>query len=382
MTCSSYSKRAVCSARFVEALACAVFKVLGWLPRAELPPKDQVRSVLLVEPFQMGDVLSLAVLFDPLLATWPNAKISVLSQEKNGALFLHDKRVCRTVTLPVPWARPSKRGSLREWWALWKTCMAVRGEGGFDVGIDTRGEIRSQLLMAMCGCRRRAGYTNYMGTNMRIRGLMLTDNAGDVPIMHRYDMNRWVVSRTFHVEMPPLIFPVFRPDAIPALVVEPDKKQIVVHPGAGWEFRRWSEKRWVETLDALGTRDDVCIVLVGSQEERGLVEGISRQMKVRHQMKITSLTDLIGLLKGSNLFIGLDSGPMNLAVVLGVRVLALFGPGNSDLWRPHASNNFFFHPGKSFPCNPCLQKECVFPEANCMTKIGSTEVIEQALKMV
>lgn len=373
----TYSRRTIRWARCVEVLSFILLKGLGWLRRSP-DAGGAVRSILLVEPFQLGDVISLSVLLDPLKSLWPEARITVLTQPKNGELFKYDTRVHCTATSSFPWSQGG-RGS---WLGMWKMLADLRRKGGFDVGIDTRGEIRSQLVMALCGCRRRVGYTNYMGCNMKIRGLLLTDNLHDVPLMHRYDINRWVVSRAWKVDLPALVFPTFKAGPINPIRVKPEAKQVVVHPGGGWCYKRWPEDRWVELIRALARREGVSVVLIGGPNEHDVVASISAQLQVPHTVKLTSFEELVGLLKGAELFIGLDSGPMNLAVTLGVRTLALFGPGNSDVWHPYGPAHFFFHPGRLFPCNSCLQKDCMFPDASCMTKIDSADVIKQALKMV
>lgn len=373
-----YPKRTIRLARSVEVLAFFLLRCIGWLRRSPKADGAKVRSILLVEPFQMGDVVSLSVMFDPLKALWPDAKITILAQQKNAHLFKYDSRVHRTVTCPFPWAQKDSFHGVAGWRALWRTLTSLQGEGGFDVGMDTRGEIRSQLLMALCRCRRRIGYTNYMASNLKIRGLLLTDNLGEISVMHRYDMNRWVIGRAFDVSLPPLTFPTFRADGIAPVPLKPGKRQVVIHPGGGWRFKQWPEDRWVDLISALAKNDTVAIVLIGGENERDGVSRISSRLDVSHEARITSFEDLVGLFKATSLFIGLDSGPMNLAVALGVRTLALFGPGDSDIWYPRGHGDECLHVRDPFPCNPCFQRDCVFPDASCMTKIQVTGVIEKA----
>ena len=71
---------------------------------------------------------------------------------------------------------------------------------------------------------------------------------------------------------------------------------------------------------------------------------------------------------------------MNLAVCLGKPVIALFGPGDSNSWRPYSSISHFIHKKENFPCNPCSQKFCYYPEKNCMAVISVDEVMNIARK--
>ena len=377
-----YSRGVVLRARAFEALAYVGLKILGRMRRHKNASATDPLNILLVEPFQMGDVISLSVMLDPLKALWPDSTVTVLTQPKNEHVFKYDSRVSRTIVCPFPWSQKGRLHKVVDWLSMWRALSALRQAGGFDVGMDTRGEIRNQLLMVLCGCRRRIGYTNYMTSNMRIRGLFLTDNLGEAPLMHRYDINRWVVEKALGVTFPELAFPTFRADGIVPLRLYPGKKQIVVHPGGGWSFRLWSNERWVEVINTLGTNSTLGIVLIGGENERNVVSSISSCLRVPHEKRITSFEELVGLLKGTDLFVGLDSGPMNLAVTLGVRALALFGPGDHELWYPHGRRDIFLHARNSFPCNPCMQRKCVVPEASCMTQIKAQDVLEQVTAML
>ena len=93
------------------------------------------------------------------------------------------------------------------------------------------------------------------------------------------------------------------------------------------------------------------------------------------EIELTNYKELISYIKSSDLFICLDSGPMNLAVCMNKPVIALFGPGDSTIWKPYSSNSYFIHKKDSFPCNPCSQKFCYYPENNCMAVISVDEVM-------
>ena len=98
----------------------------------------------------------------------------------------------------------------------------------------------------------------------------------------------------------------------------------------------------------------------------------------RIEFKTTNLKDLITSIKYADLLICLDSGPMNLAVCMDKQVVALFGPGDSGMWRPYSSKSFFIHKKENFPCNPCLQKTCYYPANNCMATISVDDVLNSA----
>jgi len=58
----------------------------------------------------------------------------------------------------------------------------------------------------------------------------------------------------------------------------------------------------------------------------------------------------------TNLFITGDTGPMHLASVLGVNILAIFGPSDPIINKPWGKNNIVVY--KDVGCNPCRKRKC------------------------
>ena len=371
----TYSQSRIAMARFLEQ----VFSWLGQLTstlRPGYPIEQNIRSILIVEPFQLGDVVSLSVMFDPLRQSFPDAHIDIFTQPKSKEIFSYDPRVAAVYTCAVPWAKyRKKRGTFDEWRQFIKALRTLRKQN-YDVGIDPRGDVRSQIVMLLAGCRRRIGPLNYLGSNMIIRGSLLTDSVGVLPAMHRYEINRAVLRPLVGPQTFPMTFPSFQSDTIPAKFVSRAGKQILVHVGGGWIYKRWKTERWVELINRVGHLNGRHIVLVGSSDEEEVVGEIAKKLDVPHVVCITTLRELIGLMKGADMFIGLDSGPMNLAVTLGIPSVVLFGPGDSELWFPLGPRDVFFHVRDGYPCNPCFQRTCIFSERSCMTGIEVGEVAQ------
>lgn len=372
-----YSKKKVFGSRGVE-IASALFA--RWF----LPLQQDIRAlpedavVALIEPFQMGDVLSLAVMIGPILERLPQARIVVWCHGKNAHVFAGDPRVWKVLTAPFPWSnRESKRGTAKDWMAVWRSCREMRALVA-DVAIDTRGDVRSQLAMYLAGCRCRVGYTTYVGSNLKLRGLLLTHRLADPPEMHRYLTNLWALEPLLG-SVPALTLPAL---AEPADLAENRRglRTVVVHPGGGWVYKRWKQQRWVALIERLQAMDEVRVMVVAGPGELELTQDICRALKAPLEPRATSYAELVQSIARADLFVGLDSGPMNIATLLNVTAVALFGPGDSDVWRPLSGGSQFLHHVQQYPCHPCMQRHCVRPEDSCMTAIGVDEVFNAVLK--
>ncbi len=368
-----YSGRTV----FFSAVLEVVSTPLSWLFGCH-QRSSQIRKILVVEPFGMGDVLSLSVMLDPLKSACPDAEIRLLIKQGNEQIYAADSRVSRIYVMPVPWSKLSgrKSGSVAEWMKIWATCRAV-AKWGPDIGLDSRSEIRSQILMLLSGCRRRIGFKNYLNTNINVRGFLLTDIIEKPPVMHRYAMNRLLVEQGLGIASMPVKFPSFKPNT-PAERLVDQSPQVLIHIGARWEYKKWPKTNWIELGKRL-VEKGVFPIFVGVSEEEMLITHIAATVRGATAV-CTDMNRLIGLVKGSDLLNGLSSGPVHLAQTLGTPVVALFGPGDFELWRPQgAHDEVLFH---RLPCNPCLQKECVRPDDSCMPMITVEEVFDAAQRVL
>jgi heptosyltransferase-3 len=110
-------------------------------------------------------------------------------------------------------------------------------------------------------------------------------------------------------------------------------------------------------------------------------------MKIRSSMKNDSrslggrlsLGELIALLQVSRLFIGNDSGPMHLACLSGVPVVALFGPADEGRWGPLSEDSVVVR--GALPCEKCARSDCGL-DFQCIRTLSQGAVKEAVRKLM
>lgn len=370
----SYSKKTIYQTHILEVLAVIILSPLIWVAR--LRKKTSVKKILLIEPFQMGDVLSLTPMIAPLKNKFSEAKIYVLTKPGSGSILDFDLRISSVIKMDFPWSDYEvKSNQLSRIMNLSKQLFFLRKEK-FDLAIDTRGDIRSQIIMLWIGAFKRVGYLNYLHSNVNIYGLLLTDFLKQGRHHHRYEWNLELLTMCgFSIdELYPIQFPSFLPTVRPG---SSNTKSIVIHIGGGWKYKRWKVSRWVKLIEILLTRNEE-ITVIGGQGEKDLLQQVQSMVQTNPKLcfKTTSLEEMIATLNSCKIFIGLDSGPMNLATCLNKKVIALFGPGDSEMWYPLTLDSKHLHKKEKYPCNPCFQTTCYYPNHNCMDEITVDDVME------
>ena len=119
------------------------------------------------------------------------------------------------------------------------------------------------------------------------------------------------------------------------------------------------------------------VIFIGNTDETELSQKIAKLMKNEPIIATgkLSLRQLLSLLKKTHLFIGLDSGPSQMAIVMGAKVIDILGPaGPEDVIIYSRKQHIIVTKQENFPCFPCLQTVCQRPNDRCMMAITVDDV--------
>lgn len=106
-------------------------------------------------------------------------------------------------------------------------------------------------------------------------------------------------------------------------------KNILIHTGAKWHMKMWKNDNWIELLRKMHGQGNYQFIFIGSHEDVENHRLISAQLDFPTESIInkTSIFELTLVMQAADYFIGIDSGPSNLAHLVGLRSITLYGPG-------------------------------------------------------
>jgi ADP-heptose:LPS heptosyltransferase len=326
-------------------------------------------SILLIELFGLGDLASLSVLFDPILKKYPQAKIYIVCQEWCQGLYWNDSRVTKIFSMPTPWKASARvLFSPSAWKKVFQAASALR-EIGIDWAIDTRGDVRSQIFARWVQPKRLVAPLDYMGSDMILRGSLLSDNLGVIPHGHRYQRNCAcllpILGMSVEASLPSL--PQKSNNVSPG-----NLSRLLIHTGGGWKYRHWPEERWRKLLLDLLEKNEWEIAILCAPGEERIIERISEGTSVK--IERPALKDLLLTIQSYHAMVATDSGPINLAILSGIPVVDIMGPGNSTMWGPPKGHGVLLQEVDSYPCYPCQQKKCYYPTSPCIQQVKIQQV--------
>lgn len=139
--------------------------------------------------------------------------------------------------------------------------------------------------------------------------------------------------------------------------VTPNDYLLGIHPGASSFDKRWPEENYAEIADTLVRERAAKILILRGPEETELAQNIQKAMQAESiAYAPQSIRELGALIRCCNLVVCNDSGPMHIAAALDVPTVAVFGPTDHVVWKPHSKNAAVVR--RDMPCWPCSAHKC------------------------
>ncbi|MBN1125608.1 MAG: glycosyltransferase family 9 protein [Sedimentisphaerales bacterium] len=139
-------------------------------------------------------------------------------------------------------------------------------------------------------------------------------------------------------------------DILSARMIPTSKPLAILHPGSGGSAKCWNLENFISLAQVLRNKGMQVVFLLGPAEQERLSEEEKRRL-AESSMCFTDLDleQVVQVLSCAILFCGSDSGITHLAAGLGIPTLAIFGPTDSNIYRPLGSRvKVLIEPAESF----------------------------------
>jgi len=171
-------------------------------------------------------------------------------------------------------------------------------------------------------------------------------------------------------------------DYFSARGISPGELLITLCPGGNWGPKRWPGDSFAALSDMLAAKYGAKIVITGSAKEKALADSIKGMMK--HPAIVTcggtNLKQLGAIFERSRLVVANDTGSMHIAVAVGAKVLALFGPTSPEITGPYGKGNYRVVKSRIGCDIPCYDVTC--NDNRCMKSISAEEVFAEAVDIL
>ena len=315
------------------------------------------RTILLVRPDHVGDVLLTGPAIQALKAARPDARLVALVGPWSAGVISAYPEIDLTLTLPFPgFARHPVRTSARPYWLAWERARQLRQLHAETAILFRPDHWWGGLLTWL------AGVPNRVGFDLPNVAPFLTEaipfRRQHVVLQNLALLRAWVDPAP---EAVPLSYPVDPAEqaAIAARLAElglpAHAPRVIIHPGSGTAIKQWAAEHWAAVADALAAERGVPVIFTGGDHELRLIEAISGQMAAPALSLAgeTNLAQLAALYAGAALVLGPDSGPLHLAAAVGAPTVTLFGPADPAEFGPWGDPDRHAVLTTPIACRPC-----------------------------
>jgi ADP-heptose:LPS heptosyltransferase len=285
---------------------------------------------LVVRLGSLGDIVHTFPAVSSLRESFPSSEIVWLTHSRWKLLVESSQlasQVWRTETRSIP--------SLR------KTIETLRG-ARWDAAIDYQGLWKSAALPFFGGVKRRIGFSSetirefgvplLYTDRVRCSATHIADQNGELSL--RAGARNPVAPFSLHV---PQVDDCGIRDYLHSLGLD---RFIVLSPGGGWRSKCWPPERFGQLCkmirDSLGLR---CVVNYGPGEDDLALAVRDCSGGAEPVPYNGPLGPLMALLRNAECIVGGDTGPLHLAITLGTRAVALFGPTDPARNGPYRTDD-------------------------------------------
>ena len=319
-------------------------------------PQLEGRKILIVRLSALGDVTRTMPAVFAMIKRFPTSSFTWLVENNASGLL---KGFSNLKTLEIDREALRKGGPVARSRAFQKVVKAIRAEK-FDVAIDFHGVMKSAIYPFLARIPVRIGYRKGFSKE-GAQHLLTHYYPGAYRAVSRYSRNEmlahWLAPG---LEVGPIDFPldVAGKDKVRHIMKD---HPVILFPGTSAHGRnkRWPAESWAALFRRLLGKHPLVFAFGPADEAyrealQKLLNDLPDGLPVLPPLRLTELAGALGMAK---ILVSCDTGPMHMAAVQGVPIVALMGPSDPVLNQPWSY-------GKSrmvipdVPCAPCRNRQC------------------------
>lgn len=317
-----------------------------------------VRSILIIKPSSLGDILHAMPAVEALRQRYPAAAIDwVVNDSMAGILGL------------VPFLRRIIKFPRKSWCRIPGFIRELRKEK-YDIVIDFQGLLRSGIIAWLAKGKRKIGFAEAREGATLFYNEKIAVN-GDT--RHAVDKNLAIAKAITEAEA----------EATSPTEKSPTPNTLAVCFSSRWVSKDWSLEFLADVINRTASEiPGLQISLIGSatdQEKGKRLAELIQEGKIENLVGKTGLMDLANVLKNSSAMLTVDSGPMHIAAAVGTPCLALFGSTFPEKTGPYGKNHVIIR--SKCPQAPCFRRNCPLG-ANCADYASPAETADELIRIL
>jgi ADP-heptose:LPS heptosyltransferase len=349
------------------------------------------KRLLIVKPSSLGDVVHTLPVAHAIKRCFPACFIGWIVQKAFVPILETDPAVDEIIPIRIPSTSDplAPRGifiqALKSTLATLANLRARFKERPYDVVLDLHASFRSGLLALTNPNGTRIGFADAKELNPLFQHHRLQPDPGKP---HAVDKN---LAFARFLGCPPadddfrIVSGPGQRERVEAFLrsngVWPEDRVVYANPAARWSTKYWTVDGWAGLAELFSTMDRTHMVFAGSPQDAAYISEITRRTSARPIVAAGNLDlgEAVALLQRSDVYVGVDSGPMHIAAFAGLPVVALFGPTDPDKVGPYGPGHLVLT-RTDLDCLACRKRSC--SDRMCLEGITARHVFDETKRLL
>jgi ADP-heptose:LPS heptosyltransferase len=293
---------------------------------------SSIRRILVVELWNIGDVVLLLPFLQQLRHIFPDASITLLGRGHARDLLAASGFVDEFIVADLNWQKDRSPTAKVRWGELSRVVRELRRKK-FDIAFQCRPHVREYMLLALSDARRRVGiakrgWDRLLTDRIAVDSLATQKKEAWLRLLARFGGARQLAEPRLRLAESTRARAA---EFLRAHGVSGGELVVGIHPGASISEKRWPLDRFALVIQQIEVNRPELRPLVFVDPEGYGAELASSPRSIPARV---DLDLMIGLLGRCDLLVCNDSGPMHIAAALGVTCVAVFGSGIDRMFAP------------------------------------------------
>jgi lipopolysaccharide heptosyltransferase II len=325
------------------------------------------KNALIINPFGIGDVLFTTPIIHTLKDTFRNIKLGYLCNRRTAPILENNPHI----DLLFIYERDEFVGIRKKSFISWvnknlKFLDEIKRKK-FDLVVDLSLNSQYEFFSWYAGIKTRIGY-DYKGRGWLLTKKIKLEGYDNKHIVEYYadllkliDINIKYKKLELYLEQRDTSW---AEEFLDEKKIDADGLLVAVIPGAGASWgktaylKHWSAENFARLSDKIIENYKAKIIIMGDLSEQKIANSI---LKCMHREAIdatgqTSLGQFAALLSKARLAITNDGGPLHIAVAMGIKAVAIFGPVDERVYGPYPKSDQQIVVKKGIDCQPCYRR--------------------------
>lgn len=295
---------------------------------------SEPRRILIVRLGAIGDVARVMPMLAGLRRRFPHAEIDWVVQSKAADLLAGHPEIARLWVIPFrSWREAFSR-------AAWRLRRAMRARG-YDLVLDFQGMIKGAVwAVAAGGPGVRVGWGPGHSQNLAwlwYHGLRTPPGRRVNRHLRHRALVDWLGAPDVPATPPPLaVLRGGEVEAFLARIAAEPRPWIVVWPGSSrtGSHKRWQPERLRAAATAIRLRTGGTLLVGWGPAEKEEALALAAGIPGAIPLPATTIPELAIILERADLYVGMDTGPMHVAALLGTPTVGVFGRSDPEIHGP------------------------------------------------